>query len=95
MESSVTKVQMGLLKSARARDMTIEESLSLPNFCLHKTDDKISLKKSHAYYFQVQGQLMITGVTFCDFLVYTQKEIYIERMTSLCRFYERTWIKFK
>lgn len=56
-----------------ARDMTIEESLSLSlsNFCLHKTDDKISLKKSRAYYFQVQGQLMITGVTFCDFFVYT------------------------
>lgn len=51
-----------------ARDMTIEESLSLPNFCLHKTDDKVSLKKSHAYYFQVQGQLMTTGVTYCDFL---------------------------
>lgn len=66
--------------SYTARDMTIEESLSLPNFCLHKTNDKISLKKSHAYYFQVQGQLMITGVTFCDFLAYTGKEIHIERI---------------
>lgn len=70
MESSVTKVQVGILKSSALiqPDMTIEESLSLPNFCLHKTDDKVSLKKSHAYYFQVQGQLMTTGVTYCDFL---------------------------
>jgi hypothetical protein len=64
-----------------ARDMTIDESLSLPNFCLHETDGKINLKKSHAYYCQVQGQLMITGVNFCDFLVFTRKEIHIERIS--------------
>lgn len=65
-----------------AGDMTNKESLSLPNFCLHKTDDKIRLKKAHAYYLQVQGQLLMTEVTFCDFLVYTRNEIHIEKIYS-------------
>jgi hypothetical protein len=63
-----------------ARDMSIEESLSLPGFCLEERDNKICLKKTHAYYYQIQGQLMITGVEFCDFIVYTRKEIHIERI---------------
>ncbi|XP_061177648.1 uncharacterized protein LOC133186407 [Saccostrea echinata] len=63
-----------------ARDLTIEESLSLPNFCLLETDGKISLKKSHAFYFQIQGQPLVTGVTFCDFILFTRKELHVERI---------------
>lgn len=37
-------------------------------------------KTPHPFYYQVQGQLMITGVTVCDFLVYTRKEIHMERI---------------
>lgn len=55
------------------------KNLSLPNFCLHETDGKFSLKKSHSFYFQVQGQLMVTGVNFCDFLVFTRNEIHIKK----------------
>lgn len=65
-----------------ARDMNIEESLSLPGFCLEEKDGKICLKNNHAYYYQIQGQLMITGVDFCDFIVYTRKEMHIERINQ-------------
>lgn len=63
-----------------ARDMTIDESFSHSNFSLHETDGEISLKMSHAFFFQVQGQFINTGVNFCDFLVFTRKEIHIERI---------------
>lgn len=45
-----------------ARDMSIEESLSFPGFCLEEKDGKISFEKPHAYHYQIQGQLRITGV---------------------------------
>ena len=38
------------------------------------------LKSSHRYYYQVQGQLGITGSKWCDFITYTFKGIVIERI---------------
>jgi hypothetical protein len=65
-----------------ARNMEIEEACELPGFYLINDGNKISLNKRHAYYAQVQGQLMITGCEFCDFVVYTQKDIFVERITT-------------
>lgn len=47
-----------------------------------KHDGKItSLKKNCAYYFQVQGQMAVTGRSYCDFFVYTTKGYFKERIT--------------
>lgn len=62
-------------------------------------DGKLKLKKNHPYYSQVQGQMMVSGRGFCDFLVYTYKgleniwvlrdeEFISEMLTKLCYFYE-------
>ena len=36
------------------------------------------LKPEHNYYYQVQGQLMITGVEYCDFVVFTKKDLVVK-----------------
>ena len=36
-----------------------------------ETDGKVELNGEHDYYCQVQGQLFVTGVPFCVFVVYT------------------------
>ena len=41
---------------------------------------KLSLKKSHRYYSQVQSQMGCTNTKFCDFVVYSKKGIIIERI---------------
>lgn len=52
------------------------------NFCLQKHCDGIfELKRQHNYYYQCQLQIFVTGHSFCDFVVWTQKELHIERMT--------------
>ena len=38
------------------------------------------LKRTHAYYAQVQGQMDCTGAQWCDFVVYTKKGMSIERI---------------
>lgn len=38
------------------------------------------LKKPHAYYYQIMGQLGVTGAAWCDFFVYTETEYHIERI---------------
>ena len=32
----------------------------------------------HAYYYQVQCQLFVTGVEYCDFVVWTTKELFVQ-----------------
>ena len=64
-----------------ARDITIAEAVErLPKFCLEKSGDTYSLKKNHDYYSQVQGQIMVTGVRFCMFVVYTRKDMFCARI---------------
>ena len=66
-----------------ARDYTVREaSAKINNFCLEfdQTTQLLGLKKDHEYYAQVQGQLMITGTDFCDFIVYTKNDIHVNRI---------------
>lgn len=40
-----------------------------------------TLRKSHAYFWQIQGQLLISGLEWCDFVVYTQEDMFIQRIS--------------
>ena len=42
-----------------------------PKFCLTKDVDDITyvLKSSHSYYYQVQLQLLLSEVGYCDFVI--------------------------
>ncbi|XP_033727563.1 uncharacterized protein LOC117316887 [Pecten maximus] len=42
-----------------------------PNFCLEASSEGPRLKRSHKYYAQVQGELAIMGLPWCDFVVWT------------------------
>jgi hypothetical protein len=44
-------------------------------------DNMYTLKKSHPYYAQVQGQLLVTGTEFCDFVLFTKHDLHIERIS--------------
>ena len=82
------------------------EACSDPNFFLEKfSEGKCRLKRDHAYYAQVQGQIGVTGAKWCDFITYTSKGIYIERIafdpaywenlkTELLRYYFEHFLKF-
>lgn len=36
---------------------------------------KPELKPQHAYYWQVQGQMLVSGLDWCDFVVYSQNDL--------------------
>lgn len=38
------------------------------------------LKRNHKYFWQVQGQLAITGLRWCDFITSTQSDLTVERI---------------
>ena len=51
-------------------DRTIQEACQKPNFCCEISNAAPSLKLDHEYYYQIQGQLAITGAKWCDFVVW-------------------------
>ncbi|XP_038064580.1 uncharacterized protein LOC119734986 isoform X1 [Patiria miniata] len=67
-----------------ARGMMVREAVaSIPQFYMVKStsdNSALALKRDHDYYYQVQGQLMVTGAPFCDFVVYTDRDVYVERI---------------
>ncbi|XP_037535870.1 uncharacterized protein LOC119412904 isoform X1 [Nematolebias whitei] len=47
---------------------------------LQMKSGKLELKKTHVYYWQVQGQMLITGMNWCDFVVSAEEDILIQRI---------------
>ena len=87
-------------------NVTPLEACSDANFFMEKiSDTQCRLKRNHAYYAQVQGQMGVTGAKWCDFIVYTGKGLYIERIpfdatfwqnlrTELLQYYFEHFLKF-
>ena len=75
----------GLLEMKRPyahRLSTIEDAARDPNFFATLHEGKVTLKRSHKHYYQVQGQMALACVSWCDFVIYMFKDISIERIRS-------------
>ena len=69
------------------RDSTPQEASVKPGFFCELIDENVCLKRDHFYYDQVQGQLAVSGLQWCDFVVFTNVGINIERIN----FNEEYW----
>jgi len=49
-------------------------------FHLKQTDNGIKLKENHNYYYQLQGLMGITGLTWCDFCVWAGVDFFQQRI---------------
>ena len=47
---------------------------------LKMVDGTFQLKTSHAYFWQVQGHLLTTGLKWCDFFVWAEEDYFVERV---------------
>lgn len=75
--------QFGLLEIKcpyKYRNVTVAEASSQADFCLQHIDGKIQIRKTHMYFFQIQGQMALSCIPWCDFVVYTGKSLYVERI---------------
>jgi hypothetical protein len=75
-----------------AQDMTIEQAChEKKSFCCSlDKNNKPCLKSDHEYYYQVQGQMAITGVHECDFVVWTPKDMFVQTITFDSKFWNDT-----
>ena len=62
------------------RDNTVQDAaLTDSAFCL---DANLNLKEGHPYYHQVQGQLWLSGCSQCDFVVWTNVDMFLLRVSK-------------
>ncbi|XP_046857602.1 uncharacterized protein LOC124451003 [Xenia sp. Carnegie-2017] len=72
------------------KDETIETSTNDRLFCIEvNSDGTKQLKRTCAYYYQVMAQLSCTGLSYCDFVVWTEKDLFLERILQNNEFVER------
>ncbi|XP_031179968.1 uncharacterized protein LOC116067634 isoform X2 [Sander lucioperca] len=43
-------------------------------------DGVLQLKKSHSHYWHIQGEMMVTGMEWCDLLVFSKDDILVQRI---------------
>jgi len=61
--------------------MTPIEAAHTAGFCcLVNSSENIQLKENHSYYAQIQGQMAIGERPWCDFVIYTQQDISVQRI---------------
>ena len=77
-------IEVKCLKIFRGRsiEQTIQQKLpGLSRQCFKVVDNKILLKTSRSYYYQIQLQLLVTKAEYWDFVLYSDiGKIYIQRM---------------
>ena len=65
------------------KDASVIEAAKASEFCLKLDSNKeLHLKKTHDYYYQMQGAMYCTERFWCDFVVCTTKDIHMERINS-------------
>lgn len=57
-------------------------------YCVINKDGAIKLKKEHPYFYQIIGQLRITGRNICFFVVHTKNWTHIEKINYDGGFWE-------
>lgn len=71
------------------RNQTPAEAAENSKCCLEDVAGQLQLKRSHNYYLQVTGQMALAGVNWCDFVFYTNKGLFVERIL----FNKKLWNK--
>lgn len=73
---------------SKARHSTVQDMCSDESFyCSLNSNSQPRLKHTHEYYYQVQGQMAVSGIHLCDFVVWTPKGCTIETI----HFDEKFW----
>ena len=72
------------------KDKDPTKCFGIDSFCIDATGN---LKKSHRYYAQVQMQMYVTLIDTCDFVVYTEKDIFITKIEKDSAFIDSMVVK--
>ena len=91
-EDPVSIISTGLLEIKcpySVRDKLLGEACQDPSFyCSLSEDGSVVLRTNHRYYHQVQLQMYVCSYLWCDFCLYTTKDITVQRIVA-----DVNWVK--
>lgn len=64
------------------RNSTIAEISQKKSYLVPDEAGNICLDINHEYYYQIQTQLICSSANYCDFIVWTDNDIHVERIYS-------------
>eukprot|EP00117_Sycon_ciliatum_P019190 scpid45373/ scgid17476/ PHD finger protein ING1; Protein INHIBITOR OF GROWTH 1 len=64
------------------RDSSLHDAADSGKFCLVKSGGALHLKQDHMYYYQVQLQMLVCKVQYCDFVVWNEGQLFVERICA-------------
>ena len=62
------------------RDGTLTDAADSGKFCLVRSGETFTLKRDHAYHYQVQLQMLCSRAKYCDYVMWNMKELFVERI---------------
>ena len=66
-----------------ARDKLVGDAcMKSQFFCTKDENNVVTLKRNHNYYYQIQGQLSVLKLEWCDFVVWTNVDLHVERIKA-------------
>jgi len=81
---------LGIKCPYSARTMTPQAaSGKLNRFCCSLVAGQVTLKQTHEYYYQIQGQMAIANKPWCDFCVWTPLGVTVERINRDQNFWQQ------
>lgn len=60
--------------------MTLQEFAAKNSTCLNITENGMEINQNHSYYYQVQLQMCLMKLLYCDFVIWSPQELFIERI---------------
>ena len=78
-DGKVTKGPVEVKSLSKYKELTPKEAANFDTFYSYK-DGMMKLDCDHQYYYQIQGQLEICGVEWCDLVVWTPVGMAVERI---------------
>ena len=79
----------------RCKEQSLTEAARQPDFCLKGSDGLFALARDHAYYYQIQLQMLLSSSEYCDFVVWTPSCFFVERVVIDNDFLSRELLKVK
>ena len=62
------------------KNLSIDDACNDKNFFLQKLNGKVTLKQHNNYFYQIQGCMATLNVSWCDFVVFTNVDLHVERI---------------
>ena len=50
------------------------------NSCLKKVNGVLKLKTNHPYFYQVQTQMLVSSMDYCEFIVWADQDLFGQRI---------------